>query len=266
MRRGNDNAFVFGDDGALAGVCLGADFTAEHECGIKGIRRAFGIDDAALGIAKRTITKHPVQWYATGQPRMVPRLQSGSMAGFSTFKSWDDKPVTITMVMRIGEVREPSTIGKSIYYDKLQTAWDQNGFCAFSADPNEQMHLKAIFDALQADDAIIMLGGQNGWIGNRGLLIGILSQMPQTVKDTLLAADQEYIRLTKAFADTGIEAKLQKAGCRWFALSPRFKTDGSITVWLNPMEQQKNNFGWFSIADLELWAEGKGPIPMKGRA
>jgi hypothetical protein len=36
MRRGNDNAFVFGDDGTLAGVSLGADFTAEHEHGIKG--------------------------------------------------------------------------------------------------------------------------------------------------------------------------------------------------------------------------------------
>jgi hypothetical protein len=262
MRRGNDNGFVFGDDGTLAGVSLGADFTAEHEYGIRGIRRAFGLDDAALGIAKRTITKHPVQWYA-----------NKTMAGFSTYeRRWDNAPITIEDVMRIGEVKEPwkSRFGKKEIYDaKLQTAWDEDGFCAFSADPDEQVHLKTIFDALRADDAIIMLGGRNGWIGNRGLRIGILSQMPRTVKDTLLAADQEYIRLTKAFADTGIEEKLRKAGCRWFALSPRFDEDGSIRVWLNPVEQQKNNHGWFSIADLELWAEGKGPVPMnvqKGRA
>jgi len=31
--------------------------------------------------------------------------------------------------------------------------------------------------------------------------------------------------------------------------------------WLNPMEQKIHNYGWFTVEDLLLWAENKGPIP-----
>lgn len=30
--------------------------------------------------------------------------------------------------------------------------------------------------------------------------------------------------------------------------------------WLNPTEQQANESGWYSVEDLMLWAENKGPI------
>lgn len=29
------------------------------------------------------------------------------------------------------------------------------------------------------------------------------------------------------------------------------------------MEQDKNNFGWFTVTDLKDWANNKGKIPMK---
>ena len=28
------------------------------------------------------------------------------------------------------------------------------------------------------------------------------------------------------------------------------------------MEQNKNNFGWFTVKDLKDWAKGRGKIPM----
>src|SRR5690554_1350633 len=42
-------------DGTLLGVNLGADFTAEHEWGIKRLRDIYAIDDDAEGIGRRRI-------------------------------------------------------------------------------------------------------------------------------------------------------------------------------------------------------------------
>jgi hypothetical protein len=218
------------------------------------------MDLTGNGIARRTITRHPVRWFA--------KVYKGyTLAGFSSwYKEWDDKPVTAENVFRVGEIREKSTFGKQTYNDKLQTAWDSDHFCAFSADPDDQANLHTIFEALEADDAIIMLSGGNRWLGGGGLAIGILSLIPETVKKTLLDADLTAIRLTKDFASTGIEKRLSAAGKRWYALRPAYCDDGAIRVWLNPQEQHKNNSGWFSIVDLDAWIANQGPIPMKAAA
>lgn len=258
MRRGNNSIFVVNVDRTLAGLQLGSDFTSEHEWGIKGIQQAFGMDLKANGIARRTITRHPVRWFA--------KVYKGyTLAGFSSwYKEWDGKPVTAEDVFRTGEIREKSTFGKNTYHDKLQTAWDSDHFCAFSADPDDQANLHTIFEALEADDAIIMLSGGHRWLGGGGLAIGILSLIPDTVKKTLLDADLTAIRLKKEFADTGIEKRLTAASKQWFALRPDYREDGTIRVFLNPMEQKQNNCGWFSVADLDAWITNEGPIPMKG--
>ena len=62
-----------------------------------------------------------------------------------------------------------------------------------------------------------------------------------------------------------LEKILEKAKCRYYALSLRWKDDDKkeVIFWLNPMEQDKNNFGWFTVEDLKDWAKGKGKIPMK---
>lgn len=62
MRRGNDNGWLLDDEGKLIGISLGADFTAEHEWGIKDIQAGFGIssDLKIFGIARRLVSKKPV--------------------------------------------------------------------------------------------------------------------------------------------------------------------------------------------------------------
>jgi hypothetical protein len=41
------------------GFCLGADYCAEHEWGIRGIKHAFSIPSEGMGVTKRTITTLP---------------------------------------------------------------------------------------------------------------------------------------------------------------------------------------------------------------
>jgi hypothetical protein len=62
-----------------------------------------------------------------------------------------------------------------------------------------------------------------------------------------------------------LEKKLREAGKKWFALSPRWatekhNTEHSVVFWLNPMEQRTNNSGLYTVEELLLWAENKGPI------
>lgn len=66
--------------------------------------------------------------------------------------------------------------------------------------------------------------------------------------------------------------KLKEANCRYFACSPKWsheikstadgeiKTKYPVIFWLNPMEQDRNSYGWFTVENLELWTQGKGPI------
>jgi hypothetical protein len=85
--------------------------------------------------------------------------------------------------------------------------------------------------------------------------------------------DEDRINLHEAAKATGIEEKVCAAlksdfgGKPFYALSPSWKnkqnTKHKVVFWLNPTDQQKNNYGWFTVEELEQWIEGKGPIPMK---
>lgn len=39
-----------------------------------------------------------------------------------------------------------------------------------------------------------------------------------------------------------------------------FETKYAIVFWLNPWEQRIHHSGWFTVEELELWAENKGPV------
>lgn len=57
-----------------------------------------------------------------------------------------------------------------------------------------------------------------------------------------------------------VKIKLQKANKEWFSLSRVEKHNNIWEVWLNPYNQSTYNYGWFTLEDLLLWVEDKGPI------
>ena len=59
MRRAM-NADKLMDGETFVGFNLGADFTSEHEWGIKDIRFMFGMRDDKMGIDRRTATQCPI--------------------------------------------------------------------------------------------------------------------------------------------------------------------------------------------------------------
>lgn len=71
-------------------------------------------------------------------------------------------------------------------------------------------------------------------------------------------------RLKEVVDKTNIYSILENAGKKYFALSVKWKDEKreDIIFWLNPMEQDKYNYGWFTINDLKDWAQNKGKIIM----
>jgi hypothetical protein len=254
MRRSNDSHFWI-ENGVLIGLNLGADFTAEHEWGIKEIKQLFGIapKDTDFGLSRRKITKVPASPIFGWTKGKMP----GSL-GFYLWNTWNGKTPDFS---NENELYVSSFRGNA---HTLACAWDEGSFGVFSTDPAEQAQLHTIFDAFQSGDGAIFLGG-GGVFQNAGLVLCIASKLPAKVTDAWAEADRENYEMEQEVVKTGIRELLKKAGKGYFALSrPHHrKEDGKLTFWLNPTEQVRNNCGYFTIDDLKEWAEGKGKIPKK---
>jgi hypothetical protein len=244
MREGRDNNFLE-IDGKIIGINLGADYCSEHEWGIKELKRQLGIPgiEKFLGIKGRTTTLFPENqfFFDKGKTHTCLTFEKNYIRPHIGWKNYelDNKP------------------------KKLATAWDEGTF-GIVVENTHQKVLEEIYEAFKRKDISLWLGGGHVF-QNAGLCIAITSLIPEELTNKMLQADFDYQELQEAAKATGIHKILKGAKKEYFALSPRWKNDEKteITFWLNPCEQQENNFGWYSVDDLKLWAEGKGPIPKK---
>lgn len=265
MRHALDTAWLHSKDNKFLGINLGADFCAEHEWGIKGLKSKFGIteDISVYGIDKRKIDKVPDDLYF---------LEEEKKSILITKDFWRGKPEVLTIEeLKNSELRDA----------ELSAAWDENSFGIYVNKKQNQKYLERIYKAFQNKDIAIWLGGR-GIFANNGLCFGILSEIKNHAKEgvqVMYDADENLHKLQVASDETGIIQKIDefnnvtKKGffgkCGYFALSPVWKhghkvnTKYPVVYWLNPQAQDKNNYGYFSVEQLEEWMEGKGPIPKK---
>jgi hypothetical protein len=245
-----DNGVIRDEDGNLIGVNLGWDFTAEHEWGVKGIKRDLGIFEKADGAARYHVTK-------------TSKLLYGTM----TIKEIEWHLIALSDWESVGEVGERFL---SKWFDddaEVLGAWSESGFVVAIRDKNVY---DAIVRAFTYDDAVVtcesLFASEGQAFSNSGLKIIIQSALPQEWADKWIAAHEDWRALTEASTAAGIHEKLKAAGKTFYALSPRWKGEETesahpVIYWLNPREQQDNNFGWYTVEDLEAWANNEGPIP-----
>jgi len=258
MRRGRNSGLLKNPSGQLMGINLGADYCAEHEWGIKELRKMFKMDENALGIAKRTITALPESkaWGSEVSRSLVRLVETKTksvllVGDYCTREDWDMKR------------SELSGYGN----DMLVTAWDEKSFGINATTEKDRAAVKEIYNAMMNKDLAIWLGG-GGVFENAGLVLVIVSRIPKESTQMLHDADVGRIKLNEASEATGIAMKLEATGKRYYALSPKWKRDVNsiaqtkfnVVYWLNPMDQDNNNFGWFTVEQLEEWAQGKGPV------
>jgi hypothetical protein len=251
MRIGRDNSIltVTGKSskrkGCIRGINLGADYCAEHEWGIQGIRRKFGmtsIVDGVLGIGVET-----------RRIREIPSdfvFVEGVYTGLFFTRLYNQTP------QQYLEYARPSKTG-------LWTAWDQGSFASVTMDGSYHEELKRIHQAFTELDIAIWLGG-GGVFQNAGLCFGIISNLSKEVLDNWAKHDIEKRKLDEDVVKLGILDRLEKAGKGrsngYYACSPIRQKDGSIMFWLNPCQQNKFHSCLVSVKDLDDWIAGKGRV------
>lgn len=244
MRAGCDPEFIRNTSGRIFAINLGADFVSEHEWGISGLRNALGIKFNAGFIGccmSEKFDKKCWQWFNSPE-QMI-------------FGFWN--PYQANYV--VGPENMPRDLND---YNPINTAWDENSFGIMLRKPTVEIRefICELYKAAQDKGIAIMFGGTGSPFGNAGLVIAISCLVPQEVMNRVDEKSAEKNKLTNAMAATGIENTLRYFGKHYFALSPKFKKDGTLVFWLNPMEQHLYNYGWFTLADLKLWAQNQGPI------
>jgi hypothetical protein len=277
MRRGRDGEIWRDDEGKMIAINLGSDYCAEHEWGIKGIRSKLKIPEKAdvdlgrsafdfiknffglkqpVGLETRTMRsglelvtnlgEKPVSYTSTDYK--TKKKTTFKFWGITTYKPWS------------GSVDWKGYVG---WYDPERESfisqWDEGDFMILSEDKDL---IQELYDVFVKGDISVWIGG-SGPFKNGGLTLAIASRLPQDFRDEMLSVDRDQLEIKKAAFETGIHNKLKEAGKNYFALSPRWKDENKkeVVFWLNPHDQQNNNFGWYSAKELEEWIEGNGPIP-----
>jgi len=264
MRKGSlDQAIYKDENGNLQGVSLGFDFCAEHEWGIKRLREKLGMDDNIIGIDRYLPTKGELTPFEFSSDNHSIRSDNKEPAiikwyGLTSHYAkypWDNKPVDIQALTKSELEYVKST-------EDIQGAWDENDFLFIVKD--EKMR-NDIYTAFINHDIIIMLGGSQNPFSNAKFSLLIKSRIPEDFREGMKKAHISANKIYETMKNTGIEERLKKAGKKYFALSPKWKdeTETDIIYWLNPTGQKENNYGWFTIKDLEDWINNTGKIPIK---
>lgn len=293
MRRGNDFGWLKDEAGRMVGLNLGADFTSEHEWGVKKTQQAFGLihTETNFGIARRTVTVLPGQTRSIFKDAVLePQFAfekfgtkkdpeaalvfsyNGALRHINGLKRV--KGAWVDTELRLQSVKDENRMRASHpeWTYGMQTAWDDGSFGVHVRGKENVALLEEVWTAFQAKDAAIWLGG-GGVFQRAGLVLGILSRLPAAGLENLRAGDEDYYKLGLAKKATGIEEILTAAGKRWYALTPGWKlkstrlgevqTEHPVMFFLNPCEQQKYDSGWFTVEQLKEWAKDEGPVVKK---
>jgi len=282
MRTGNmDASWISLDDKEenIIGINLGADFTAEHEWGIKDIKQHFkiGQKEKDIGIKARKNNAVPKGLELVAGDKYVALIFRHISNFFDDRNSNFSKPLDEHVEEGYGFFHGESLPAWRIKDDEkgFVGAWDGKSFGVLALKKHEG-RLRMLYEAFQKKDAMVGIGSTGGNPFSRGgLSIIVASKMPKDVIAEMEKKDKDDIQLLKDSEKTGIEKKLKKAGKGYFdsqgymALSPsrpgekdKKKTKYNVIYWLNPMAQQRHNYGWYTVEDLELWAKDEGPIMM----
>ena len=211
MRKATQDYTFIENDGEFVGISLGADFTSEHEWGIKGIKELFEIPESSkktMGIKSRTITKCP--------KNLLFKKEGDSAILWVGDIDWNNK-VYVELPYELSRFKENikwreewyerqmKEVEKSKKKDKyipekkdpMVTAWDEKSFgVAVVGEPycNWLEFLYEQFKKKNVAIAMMNLHPKNPF-SNASLSLAILDRIPQEVLDMMYYADKEYYDL-----------------------------------------------------------------------
>lgn len=271
------------NSGEVFALNFGADYCAEHEWGIAGINRSFGIAGPTREPALKDVLFKPRFGIETRRITVVPdevhlvEINTKKHKGLLLYYTGWTNDSQGDELLRDFHL--------SLYGDRTLTcAWDERSFGVFVTKPEDQQALRDIHNAILNKDAAIWIAG-GGVFQNPGLVIGIISRVSEDLKFIMGNTDQEYYDLQVAMHKTGVPKLLEKANggkTGYFApfaasirpawnrgqgAEPGEKKPSShpVVFWVNPHDKG-SNYGWFTAEEIEAWTRGEGPIPKQSKA
>lgn len=281
MRTAHTNrGWIEADDGTFLGVSLGFDFCAEHEMGATALRRALGVDPTQPGFEAIRVTRPPeaLRWQER-KVRKPPAVKSRWLqksvepdklneavlyVGASTGSYLAGKDLFLVAAKQLG----PMIDLRSSHYDPahgdMVAAWSGYEAMIWVRGTANILRLREVHDALVHADAVFNAPlGQGFTRRDGGLSFGIASRFSPAFKQQMLADQQARQRLDAAAQATGVHQLLADHQRKFHALSPDWmdpQTERVVVFFLNPADQRTHRSGWFTVAELRQWAEGKGPV------
>ena len=281
MRRGGQSRQILRNDaGELVAINLGFDFCCEHECGTKGFYNKLGITGptaAIQGVRSRRIQ----EW--DNDLLIIKEYKNDTVmlwGGYLSYAYTEEQ--RMDRLKDIPRELEAPKWSKAAEEDKeWSSAWSSGPGSVdfglrFRKDADGVIY--ELKEALERKDVSVWINSGGDLFGNRGgLVLAITSKIPESVDEAITKADLDYLSLTKAADKTKIKIKLDKARAAkvnssgrssfgYYALSPSWMNSNKsskhpVMFWLNPMDQESTNYGWFTVEELEQWIKGEGPIP-----
>lgn len=257
---------VIGLDNKPIGFAFGSDFTSEHEWGIREMRESFNMDDRAIGFDRSICHKFDGLRVYQMKDELMVLYTPREIRIFDPYKKPDEITQKDFDIMKADY--------ELIIYDSdksFAAAWDESSFGILAKGKQAMDELRqAVIEPWNDHDAAVFIRRLTKNTRS-GLIFMRASAAPQELKNNMRAEHLNYKALQDAKDKTGIEEKLRAAGKEFFALSPRWAKDMNwkkvtaydVIFWLNPVHQQVDNYGYFTVEELLLWIKGEGPIPMK---
>ena len=265
MRRAIQNFHLLIDDGTFCGVSLGYDYTAEHEWGIRGIIREFGLKTDKRGIDGRKIRKGKVFF-----------AEDDKMCVLTSKEPWKKKDEYTTKDLLAHEINH--------FYEEhdIETAWDENDFCVVTTKKENHQYIKDLYECFKKKNiAIGFIGGKLPVFENSSLSLFIPDRLPKEVTDTMYQVDKKADDLVAYEKKIGVRKLKDKVkenysfqGENYYmACSPRWidyedpekrekqkkenNTKYDIMFWVNYSDDD-NNYGWYTAEQIIKWLSTPG--------
>lgn len=248
--RSSFNGCIFKtDDGVPFAINLGADYCAEHEWGISRLRDILGCPSDVDGIAQYSTTRK--------KNELSPYIGTATIKGvfyleFGSHVQWTTKNGKFS----------PNDRQLSIFGDKKwAAAWSEDSFGIAvnkKGDPEMFDFVKELIKAIEAGDIALWFGGKDAHnpFGRAGLIVGIPSKTPNSVKELMVKAHEDARKLKAAEDASGIVELLKAKGKSFIYCGAKWNTDPAtkdkdpIIFWLN----SSGPYGWFTVKELTDWA------------
>jgi len=280
MRTANhEKGWLLADDGSLFGFSLGFDFCAEHEDGARYIKASLGISekDFPIGVEDRTMTRVPehlefvkYDWrsrdkrYKRTVPAALLHCCRAAQYARAYHKDFPDGGAEQAKYLRV-EFFADCLADKKWYRperDDIVVSWaSHDGFAIHVRGEENVRRLEQLHQAMLGCKVALADAAIVGFM-RKPLSLVLVDSVSLELRQAVREQDEAHLRLYQALEATGIEARLKEAGRNWYGFRPMWRSgEGSdLLVFLNPAEQGKYEFGWFTIDELQQWAEDRGPV------